>query len=166
MNPHAPPDLSELCVGLLSNRPEERRHAAATIPAAPANAPGAAGDPSIRRVADVEHFVGRSTQLHQIDAAFADTQEGRLNVVIVNGPSGIGKTTLVKRFLSSLEQRQPDAIVLRGRCYEFESVPYRGWIRSSTSSVGICSGCPMHAWRHCFRATPPCCRNCFRSSGG
>jgi serine/threonine protein kinase len=126
MNPHAPPDLSELCVGLLSNRPEERRHAAATIPAAPANAPGAAGDPSIRRVADVEHFVGRSTQLHQIDAAFADTQEGRLNVVLVNGPSGIGKTTLVKRFLSSLEQRQPDAIVLRGRCYEFESVPYKG----------------------------------------
>ncbi len=53
-------------------------------------------------------------------------QEGRLNVVLVDGPSGIGKTALIEQFVSLLEGRHADAIMLRGRCYEFESVPYKG----------------------------------------
>src|SRR5262245_55666019 len=44
----------------------------------------------------------------------------------MHGPSGIGKTVLVKRFLSELSHRAPNSVLLAGRCYEFESVPYKG----------------------------------------
>jgi len=71
-------------------------------------------------------FVGRAEYLTQLDNAFSRTQLGKLNVVFLNGPSGIGKTALVKHFLSSLTARQPEALALKGRCYEFESVPYKG----------------------------------------
>ena len=42
----------------------------------------------------------------------------------VHGPSGIGKSALVRRFLSQLATRD-DVVVLAGRCYENESVPYK-----------------------------------------
>jgi eukaryotic-like serine/threonine-protein kinase len=42
----------------------------------------------------------------------------------VHGPSGIGKSALVQRFLDRVLKRD-DIVVLRGRCYEYESVPYK-----------------------------------------
>jgi hypothetical protein len=42
----------------------------------------------------------------------------------VSGPSGIGKSTLVRRFLGQIVASH-DVVVLSGRCYENESVPYR-----------------------------------------
>lgn len=44
--------------------------------------------------------------------------------VCIHGPSGIGKTALVQHFLDPLADRD-DVVVLRGRCYEHESVPYK-----------------------------------------
>jgi hypothetical protein len=44
--------------------------------------------------------------------------------VAVSGPSGAGKTTLVQYFLEGLAQRG-DMVILAGRCYEQESVPYK-----------------------------------------
>src|SRR5208283_2576680 len=44
--------------------------------------------------------------------------------VLVDGTSGVGKTALVEHFLISAER--PDVIILRGRCYEREQVPYQG----------------------------------------
>ena len=40
------------------------------------------------------------------------------------GPSGIGKSALVRSFLGRLSMRD-EVIVLSGRCYEHESVPYK-----------------------------------------
>jgi len=37
----------------------------------------------------------------------------------------MGKTTLVRAFLDQLKQQAPNAMVLQGRCYERESVPYK-----------------------------------------
>ena len=44
--------------------------------------------------------------------------------VLVQGRSGMGKTTLVDRFLGRI-RADPRATVLAGRCYERESVPYK-----------------------------------------
>ena len=44
--------------------------------------------------------------------------------VAVCGPSGIGKSALVRRFLGELVRRD-EVVVLAGRCYENESVPYK-----------------------------------------
>ncbi|HEY2746092.1 MAG TPA: AAA family ATPase, partial [Polyangia bacterium] len=56
--------------------------------------------------------------------AFAATRRGKLAVVFVHGQSGMGKSALVRRFLDGVEARD-DALVVTGRCYERESVPYK-----------------------------------------
>lgn len=44
----------------------------------------------------------------------------------VHGPSGIGKTVLVQRFLDHVAAVRPDAIVLRGRCHPYEQIAFGG----------------------------------------
>ncbi|WP_186307782.1 AAA family ATPase [Paraburkholderia sp. BCC1884] len=62
-------------------------------------------------------FVGRMSQLNQLSGLFDEARQGSSRVVFVAGEPGIGKTTLVTRFLDSLEN---DATVLKalGRCVE------------------------------------------------
>lgn len=126
VDPQVPADLGELCRRLLKRHPEERADGAAILSALGGTAPATIRKHSTDSRGELDLFVGRSEPLHQLEMAFADTQEGRLNVVLLHGPSGIGKTALVRRFLGVLAQRQANAIVLKGRCYEFESVPYKG----------------------------------------
>ena len=57
-------------------------------------------------------------------AAARGASEGRAITVTVHGISGMGKSALVRRFLDEVK-RDHNAIVLRGRCYERESVPYK-----------------------------------------
>ena len=51
---------------------------------------------------------------------------GQTVTVYVRGLSGMGKSTLVRTFLEQVEERKfANAVVLQGRCYERESVPYK-----------------------------------------
>jgi serine/threonine protein kinase len=116
-------DLSTLCMGLLCRDPEERlsgpdalrRLARDTVPPALDTTP-----PPVRDTP----FVGRERQLHVLNEAFRSIGNGGAAAVSVYGPSGIGKTALVRRFLSQIDERD-DMVVLSGRCYENESVPYK-----------------------------------------
>jgi len=67
-------------------------------------------------------FVGREEELRRMQEAYMTSIEGQLSVVSVSGASGVGKSTLVTRFLTGLE---PQPLLLLGRCYERESVPFK-----------------------------------------
>lgn len=69
-------------------------------------------------------FVGRTEELATLRSAFESVAQGHAAAVHVYGPSGIGKTELVRRFLSWAET-QGDCAVLRGRCHPHEDVPYK-----------------------------------------
>jgi tetratricopeptide (TPR) repeat protein len=66
-------------------------------------------------------FVGRDRELAELGRAAADTRTHGVTVV-VRGKSGLGKSTLMRRFLRELGDR---ALVLEGRCFEREQVPFK-----------------------------------------
>jgi hypothetical protein len=70
-------------------------------------------------------FVGREEHLDALRRAFDASKVGRAVIVAVHGGSGMGKSALVRRFLEELKDRHGEAVVLVGRCYERESVPYK-----------------------------------------
>jgi tRNA A-37 threonylcarbamoyl transferase component Bud32 len=74
---------------------------------------------------DERLFVGRERHLEELTDAFHAATEGQTVTVYVHGSSGVGKTALIRRFLRELPQREPNVVVLAGRCYERESVPYK-----------------------------------------
>src|SRR5262249_15836517 len=57
--------------------------------------------------------------------AFQDMQAGRTVTVYVQGRSGMGKSTLIHYFLDELKKSSQNIVMLTGRCYEQESVPYK-----------------------------------------
>ena len=115
-----PEDLAELATALVHRNPDERpkgsevlrRLRSAHVPTGmPAQGPAPV-------------FLGRRSQLEALEAAQARAREGTPVTVLVQGRSGMGKTTLVDRFLGRI-RADPRATVLAGRCYERESVPYK-----------------------------------------
>jgi hypothetical protein len=121
--PDVPEDLDAICMGLLRRDPMQRmtgREAARILQRDPAVS--VAVSPSR---ADAEPpFIGRYRHLNALETALTEVKQGMATAVYVHGPSGIGKSALVQRFLDRVLRRE-DIVVLRGRCYEYESVPYK-----------------------------------------
>jgi tetratricopeptide (TPR) repeat protein len=120
-----PADLESLCMSLLHRDPTQRPHADAvlralrsrkivSLPPAPTAAERDSGP----------LFVGRARELDALRSALSTTNSGKPVVTLLSGPSGIGKTTLVERFIHEIVSHD-DGIVLKGRCYERESVPFK-----------------------------------------
>jgi eukaryotic-like serine/threonine-protein kinase len=109
-------EMSELCMSLLAPDPDRRAGALGVFAAVEMAPPKPQAQRSV--------LVGRAAELEQLKGALARVQAGEGVTVLVDGTSGVGKTSLVGYFLN---QERPDAaIVLRGRCYEREQVPYQG----------------------------------------
>lgn len=68
-------------------------------------------------------FVGRARELADLSAAVKSGGDGP-RVMHVSGPSGIGKSELVRQFIATLMNHRP-TIVLSGRCHPQEFVPYK-----------------------------------------
>ncbi len=120
--PAAANDLDALCLELLRRDPEARpsgRDVLRRLGAGPA-----AADATAAPVGSQPVFVGREAHLRALQEAFSATKEARTVAVWVHGLSGAGKSALVRRFLDRLAERD-EALVLAGRCYEQESVPYK-----------------------------------------
>ena len=114
--PGCPTDLSELAMALLSPDPAARP-TAASVHVALGSQPDATSEP----VASAAPFVGRLAERAQLRAALAAMRGGEQVAVALEGPSGIGKTALVARFLDELAS---DVLILRSRCYPHEVVPF------------------------------------------
>jgi tetratricopeptide (TPR) repeat protein len=125
-----PADLEALCMKLLRIEPAARPSGAAVLRALSSNPDIAVAAP---RAGDVSHpsrhtpFVGRAAEIDRLDRALVDTRAGSARVVLVDGESGVGKSCLVRNFGEHVTATQPEAIVLSGRCYEREQVPYKGF---------------------------------------
>lgn len=71
-----------------------------------------------------EFLIGRERQLEMLAAAFRVAARGSGVMFRVHGRSGMGKSALVRFFVDDL-RRSRQAVCLRGRCFECESVPYK-----------------------------------------
>jgi serine/threonine protein kinase/tetratricopeptide (TPR) repeat protein len=112
--------------------------------------PHAAARSSTRRLQP--DFVGRNAELAQLQDAYGRSRK-RPVVMLVTGESGIGKTALIRHFTETLAHNEASAetfprrpIVLRGRCYERESVPYKA-LDSTVDELSrvLCSLAPEQA---------------------
>ncbi|HVX60958.1 MAG TPA: protein kinase, partial [Pirellulales bacterium] len=118
LNPEAPADLSRLASELLERDPARRP----------------TGEEVLRRLGVREDrragtgtasaFVGRQQELQRIQEAFARAAGGQTVALLLHGGSGSGKSALAERFAASLDGRQ-DVLLLSGRCYQRESVPFK-----------------------------------------
>ena len=119
INPRVPNDLNELCMNLLRRRPENRLKGRAVLRFLKATRTAFATSSA------ESGFVGRERQLAELDDAFRAMRRGEAVSVYVRGLSGMGKSTLVQAFLQQVKVNFPDALILQGRCYQRESVPYK-----------------------------------------
>ena len=119
--PDVPADLEQLIVRMIDSAPANRPTAleVATLLVGSMSQP-----PPIRRV---ERFVGRPAEIERITRIVADPTPCA-RVVVVRGPSGVGKTALVDEAIgrARLAGVLPE-LGWRGRCHERELVPYRAF---------------------------------------
>lgn len=118
--PNLPEDLCDLSMDLLRREPGDRPSGYA-IATRLGLTPSLAASP--RHVAGGA-FIGREAELESLSAAFEMARRGTTVVAHVYGGSGFGKTTVIQRFVADLAL-QDDVVVLEGRCYERESVPFK-----------------------------------------
>lgn len=120
-----PEDLAELCIDILRVAPADRPSAEQILQRLSAHRAEAHIASSRQLLGDeTTLLVGRDEHLAQLDACYRDMERGRPVVLFAHGYSGMGKTALVHTFLKDVRQRQK-AVVLAGRCYEQESVPFK-----------------------------------------
>ncbi|WP_165230426.1 serine/threonine-protein kinase [Aquisphaera insulae] len=133
--PGVPSDLDTLCTSLLRRNPEERPTVSEILRRLrgpdPADASSQAGrdvaDPSANPPsASAVSLVGRERHLRALASAFEDRSRGLPVAVFLHGSSGSGKSALLQSFLDGVTDRG-EAVVLSGRCYERESVPYKAF---------------------------------------
>jgi serine/threonine protein kinase len=119
-----PEDLDALCMDLLAANPDERPKGDDVLRRL-GIAPAARASLMPPSTAENAPFVGRRRELEQLHRAYEQARRSTCVTVYIHGESGLGKTALARRFVADMTQRDPQVIVLKGRCYERESVPYK-----------------------------------------
>ena len=121
-----PKDLDELCTQLLRFDPAAR-------PTGHDVVRRLHGDelalPHTARSLSVAHtFVARERELEVLLEAFDEARVGQRPItMLVQGESGVGKSALVRRFGELLASRGQGEVVLAGRCYEREALPFKAF---------------------------------------
>lgn len=114
-------ELNDLCMQLLSRSPEDRPGAKDILQSL-----GTEDQGTVRTKpapSDEVAIVGRASQLQALQDSWKTVRDGQAQCVFVKGRSGTGKSTLVEAFIERAKRN--GAVVLQGRCYEMESVPFK-----------------------------------------
>jgi hypothetical protein len=125
--PGLPPELTALVDALLERRADARptgTEVSARLEALAGDSPG----PPPAPVLAPDVFVGRTAELEILARAQQRAGDGTLAAVRLAGPSGIGKTTLVHRFLAQAAPAA-EALAVRGRCHPHEHLPFNAFDR-------------------------------------
>jgi serine/threonine protein kinase/tetratricopeptide (TPR) repeat protein len=124
-----PADLDALCVALLRHDPAQRPAADEVL-----SRLGVGGDAPRRGAASrastgshTQHLIGREEELAKLERSFESRRPGNATMISIRGASGVGKSALAREFCERSTARWPDTLVLAGRCYERESVPYKAF---------------------------------------
>ncbi len=124
--PSIPEDLDTLCRALLHRDPEKRPAGKDVLRWLGSEESTASLVRSTSSSVTSAPFVGREDQMEQLMDSFRAARKGRTVAVFVHGSSGMGKSALVRRFLLDVyHQYENQVVVLTGRCYQRESVPYK-----------------------------------------
>ena len=113
-----PADLDELCAALLRKDPGKRLSGVEVLRTLGSSSALEAGRPAQQAV-----FVGRAIEQARMREALALAESGPV-LLCVRGKSGLGKSALVHKFLEEAAESS-GTVVLSGRCYEQESVPFK-----------------------------------------
>jgi eukaryotic-like serine/threonine-protein kinase len=126
INPKAPEDLAELCMGMLEPNPQFRAGRRAVIDYLNAFADRKSGVRSLLPSADVQEVViGRDQERDQMQLFFNAYEAANRPVLVqVEGESGVGKSLFVSDFLREIEKTK-DAVILSAKVIEEELVPYK-----------------------------------------
>jgi hypothetical protein len=130
LNPYADEVLSDLCMRMIHRDPLRRPSGAEILARVGVGRDRRSLTPITRRTpigTPTFNVLGRAQELKTLYEAYAKVRKGKLAIVVVEGSSGIGKTSLVETFLEDLQGNKipPTALVLRGRCHERETLPFK-----------------------------------------
>ncbi|MEX1224418.1 MAG: AAA family ATPase, partial [Pirellulales bacterium] len=117
-----PPGVRELIRRLTAEAPADRGNGVDILRWLGDKVP--ASSRALQEVPPEVRFVGREAQLRGLHRALAAVRAGGTSGVFVHGLAGSGKTRLVDEFLHGLADGA-EVLVLKGRCYEQEAVPYK-----------------------------------------
>lgn len=127
-----PAALEALCLRLLDPNPEQRPGGDEVRRVLAKHLPPASRAPSQPKpVVDTssEIFVGRLHERAQLDLSLERVLAGQMQCVLVEGASGMGKSTLVSRFAHDIQhggQPRPP-LVLVGRCHARERLAFKAF---------------------------------------
>ena len=119
VSPTTPAGWSQFCMQLLSSEPASRPDAARVLQWL-----GESEEVAAQGQFESDFF-GRDAILRQLLEACECASAGMPAVVELLGPSGFGKSRILDAFAESVSRRYPDVFLLRGRCYENESLPFK-----------------------------------------
>lgn len=115
--PGIPEDLNRICDELLRREPKFRADGEFILEQLHRQ--------SGSKKPGTERFVGRDQELQILNERFFALSSGKPQLILIEGTSGIGKSALVREFLSRLRQRHADVVILNGRCRESETLPFK-----------------------------------------
>ena len=119
-----PADLDDLCAQLLERDPTDRPTGSQLLRRLGVEDTDRVAAPLVS-ISREGGFTGRDSELELLDAALDPLAIKRASVALIRASSGMGKTSLVARFLERVRVTHPNVLLLRGRCLDREDIPYK-----------------------------------------